>query len=242
MRRQLSVLRRVAVVVLCIPAAIAVLATPASAVTTAPASCGRVLFHDTFGRTPDPAWTFFNREGHISDGRLWIDGGYLPNPFGRNGWAFTHVGDRHWRDYSLRVTYNSTNSGGEPAEAHMTMLYVRVSATGTTGYDTAYALFIWDPGQPDPRTGSGTIPHGLIQIMRYVNGNGQMIDEVPFSGTRVGTNHVTVSVVGSKITVWANGHRMLSFSDAQPIRSGGVGVGQIWETNGWFDNVLVRQL
>jgi hypothetical protein len=48
-----------------------------------------------------------------------------------------------------------------------------------------------------------------------------------------------VRVEGNVITVRVNGVRVIRVEDPAPLRYGGVGVGQIWETNGRFDNVQV---
>lgn len=56
-----------------------------------------------------------------------------------------------------------------------------------------------------------------------------------------GTNNIQIKVVGSKILVRSNGQTMLRYDDTtDPITYGGVGVGEIWGTNGWFDNMVVR--
>ena len=79
-----------------------------------------LLFRDMFTHAEQSAenWTFHNREGRIADGRLWIDGGYTGDAVFRDGWAFTHVGDTTWRDYTLDVTYDTRNVGGLSGEPH----------------------------------------------------------------------------------------------------------------------------
>ncbi len=57
----------------------------------------------------------------------------------------------------------------------------------------------------------------------------------------VGSNQATVRVEGNVVTVRVNGVRVIRVEDPAPLRYGGVGVGQIWETNGRFDNVQVVQ-
>ena len=54
-----------------------------------------------------------------------------------------------------------------------------------------------------------------------------------------GSNHAAVKVEGNVITVRVNGLRIVRIEDPEPLKYGGVGVGQIWETNGGFDNVVV---
>ncbi len=118
----------------------------------------------------------------------------------------------------------------------MSMFLVRVADAS----DTAYRVLVWAPGQPDPRLVTPWLDHGLVQVMRVVDGEYTVLKEVARSNTTTGWNRVKVAAVGARITVWVNGSRILSVADPAPIRSGGVGVGQIWETNGTFDDVVVR--
>src|SRR5262249_5112245 len=108
---------------------------------------------------------------------------------------------------------------------------------------TMYRIDIWDPNQPNPSGGAvcqARLPHGLIGISKYVNGVGTGLGTRCRSNTVQGTNVIRVTAHGSTVAVYANGQRVISATDPDPIAYGGVGVGQIWETNGWFDNALVR--
>jgi hypothetical protein len=195
-----------------------------------------VLFRDSFNQANDPAWTFVNRAGRVAGGRLVIDGGYLPGAVDRDGWALTHVGAQGWRNYSFTASFDTTNLGGSPPEAHMAMFFLRV-----TGPATYYKIITTDPGQPDPR-GGPVLKNGLVQLFRVVDGAYTLIKDVERSNTVVGSNRIHVSLVGGKISISLNGKWIMTGNDPSPLLSGGVGVGEIWETNGSFDDVLVRQV
>ena len=218
------------------------LVSPVGATTHRHPCCDRILLHDSFADPADPAWTFLNRTGSIHDGRLWIDGDYVGAPLERDGWAMTHAGDHAWRNYRLQARYSSENVGGFPSEVHMTTLYVRVAETGSTGRETTYRLDLWDPGQPDPSGEQATIPDGLLAFYRFRDGVGTTLLTRRYSASRTGWNTVWVTVVGNRTTVSVNGQWMFTHRDPEPIRYGGVGVGQIWETNGVFDWVKVRAI
>ena len=216
---------------------------------TVPAAEGVRLFTDFFSRTSlGSAWTAFNRAAHVAGGRLQMDGAYLPGRSGRDGWVLTHVGDKTWRDYNLKVSTDSTNAApGFPREVHMVTLYGRV-ASGTTasgaviGRGTCYRLDIWDPGQPDPAGSGGTLTHGEVQLWRVRNGVGTKLAEVRASHTVPGSNSVLWWLQGARHVVYVNGAVALTFTDPSPITYGGVGVGSIWEVNASFDDVAVESI
>ena len=55
-------------------------------------------------------------------------------------------------------------------------------------------------------------------------------------------NVVDVWATGSHLQVAVNGHALIDSVDAQPILSGGVGLGAIWESNVRYDYALVSSM
>ncbi len=216
--------------------ALGVLAVPQGEVRACCSANQQTIFRDHFSRSSDGAFTFVNRAGRVAGGRLVIDGDYLPTAQDRDGWAVTHAGDRRWRDYSMTARFDTSNPGGSPSEVHMASFYVRVRDAA----DTFYKVMVFDPGQPDPRGSGDVIDHGLVQVFRVVDGDHTLLKEVERSYTTTGDNRVRITAVGATLTVTINGRWILKTTDPSPIRSGGVGVGQIWETNGSFDDVVVK--
>jgi hypothetical protein len=86
----------------------------------------------------------------------------------------------------------------------------------------------------------GTFGHALklpcAEYCRYGGGN--------MNANRGGdeTNRVRVDVRGARIKVWINGKRVIRYTDANPIRSGGIGLMGIWESTPAFDNIIVSRL
>lgn len=204
---------------------------------------GTTLFRDYFNVSPDPAWTFYNRAGQVAGGRLVVDGDYLPGAGAiRDGWVMTHVGATKWRNYVFTTTYDTANVGGSPSDVHMAFVYFRVVDAGQRTGGTYYRLALWDPEQASPQGSGGNLPTGLVILERYNNGVPTLLADRKVSNTVTGGNQVEVRVTGPRIEVKANGSVVVSVVDPKPIRYGGVGVGQIWETNGAFDNVTVRSV
>ncbi len=226
-------------------AAVGVSLASSSASSAEPA--GPVLFADYFNSSQDANWTFFNRYGHIDGGRLWIDGEYTPDSIDRDGWALTHIGDRAWTDYVVEATYDNENVGGSP-DHHLGDILFRVASQDGNAVGTHYRVFIWNPGDIYEGGNCGVIyeplPTGWVQLFKFVDGNAEFLAEsCGDSNTTIGTNAVRVIVMGNTIEVVSNGKTVLTYRDrTNPIKYGGVGVSQIWETNGWYDNVVVRAL
>ncbi|NUU17934.1 hypothetical protein HP550_11805 [Cellulomonas humilata] len=197
------------------------------------------LFQDYF-TTPGSDWTFVKRAGQIAQGRLVIDGDYLPGAIDRDGTAVTHVGDRAWRNYTFSATYDTENVGGGQPGVHMAFFFFRVQ-DATPGSEDYYRVELWDPGQESPKGGGGMLPDGLLLIERYDNGVPTYLADIEHVATVTGGNAVEIRVNGAHIEIRTNGVLVASVKDPAPLRHGGVGVGQIWENNGTFDDVRVTR-
>jgi len=195
------------------------------------------------------AWTFYNRNGRIVDGRVWIDGNYAANSIGRDGWAMTHVGDKSWTDYTYTLVANNVNAGGSigyPQDAPMNTLFFRVLAQSMPGrYTTTYRLNLWATRLPP--SGGCESSGNYMELEKYVDGQRVEINTDSsliqcLSNAVVGTNSYEINVRGGTIEITVNGQLRWVFIDPDPIPYGGVGVGQIWETNGWFEDAWVAKI
>ena len=142
------------------------------------------------------------------------------------------------------MDYDSRNPEGAPSDVHMATVYARVAAASGPVRTSMYRVDVWDPGQMDPtggECGGGVLTDGLVALAKYVDGSIQVLASSCTSHTRTGANTVTVTLQGGRIAVRTNGQLALEHVDPTPLRHGGVGVGQIWETNGSFDSVTVRR-
>lgn len=213
---------------------------------------GRPIFQDYFTDGNDAGWVQINRAWHVSFGRYIQDGDYLPDALGRGGYALTHVGDKSWRDYVMEATFDITNAPGLPSpDVHTAWFLMRVRKFSQPGFNvglptggTYYGISIWPRGTSDPRTGCSTcsIPGGLIQFSKHVNGMQVVTIEREFSNAVVGTNSITAMLAGKHIQIWVNGKAIVSFFDSNPIPYGGIGLATTWEAEAWFDNIRVSRI
>jgi hypothetical protein len=164
-----------------------------------------------------------------------MDGAYQPNAVGRGGWVFTHDGDNTWTDYTYRVSYDTEMRAGGYLDHHMVLIYFHVA-----GEDT-YLLWVWDPGNAKEGGSCPDWSKGAVGLSRYTNGTGVDLTETCRSNTTVGTNRLVVNITSNNIKVKINGQVIPRYTDQNPIPYGGVGVGQVWETNGWYDDVVVTR-
>lgn len=218
---------------------VALLAVLGSAQAAPGTDPGKPTFSDSFDVSPNPDWTFHNRDGEISGGALRIQGDYfVPDPVQRDGWATTHAGDTGWRNYTFTASYNTENVGGFPETVHQANFFFRV-IDPTPGSGTYYRATVWDVDQESPTSAGGWLPDGYVELGRFEDGQITMLAAIEYTGTVTGDNAIKIRVTGSRIQIWANGTRIVSVVDPEPLRYGGVGVGQIWETNGVFYDVTV---
>lgn len=207
----------------------------------------RVLFEDTFSDGNDAGWTQINRYWNVTNGHYVLDGDYMPNSIGRNGYSVTHEGDTRWKNYVLLARFNNANPGGYPEEVHEAEFLVRVIKPppfGTwpdgTGTGTYYAINVWPRGTVDPLGQGRPFPDGIVGIAKLVDGVQVAGVDRPYSNAVLGTNEIAITVVGHMIQVIVNGEPVLTWKDKdRPLTYGGIGVGTIWEVEAWFDDIRV---
>jgi hypothetical protein len=181
----------------------------------------KLLFHDKFKDGNDEGWTQVNRYWHVRDGRYYLDGDYMPNHQGRDGFSYTHINDRAWKNYVYEFTFAPINGEGNPNQA-----FVKFRVQDPL--KTEYRLSLWVPGDPGSNTG----------LEKYVNGKRTSLG-VWEPVARYGKNKGKVVVQEGHITVHINGKKVIDYTDPKPIRYGGIGVGALWELNAWFDDIKV---
>ena len=205
----------------------------------------KCTFSDYFTNGHSYGWLRINRAWHVYRGRYVLDGGYLSNAIGRDGFTVTHLGDKSCRNYALQATFDITNPAGLPSpDVHNAFFFVRVQSPPPDG--TFFRIAVWPKGTLDPRGGPHNgvaLPNGLVWIDKYVEGSVVRSVDREYSNSVTGTNEITVKSEANVIRVWINGEYILKFVDdetsSQPVRYGGIGMGAIWEAQAWFDNVVV---
>lgn len=195
-------------------------------------------FTDYFNDGNDNGWTQLNRRWHVRNGRYVLDGNYLPDAVGRGGMSVTHVGDATWRDYMLEATFDMQNPSGLPSpDVHDAQFFFRVQTPPPDG--TFYRLEVFAKGAGDPRGSGEILKKGLVQLWRFEDGSPVTYVFAENSNSVIGSNHIHILVHEKTIRVWINGEQVLKTTDDDALAYGGVGLGAAWESQAWFDNVLV---
>jgi hypothetical protein len=220
-----------------------------------PGHAATLLFFDNFSDGADDGWIQFNRGWHVRDGRYHLDGCYTPCQFPggrRDGYAFTHVADPAWQDYSFAFTYNNTNQASPTnpmwagtSHVHEVEIWFRVQQLPSQdfqvcqgnlcGNGTGYRVLLFD--------NLGGVAFDTIGLSRNVNHVLTPLFDRPIGdASRIGTNTAVVTVTGGRIQIALNGHVVVDVVDPEPIEYGGIGLGAVWEVNAWFDDVRVTAL
>jgi hypothetical protein len=197
------------------------------------AGASTTLFSDDFNDGNDNGWTQENRFWDVIGGRYFSDGCYgcngVPTTGGRDAFSFTHIGDPSWTDYTYEFSFETPP--GDPQQA---MVFFRVQGPlpSVFGAPTEYRADFWSAGQcchPE-----------RVDLTKWGNGSGSDLASVLTSGViHLGTNRGKVILTGGRIQILVNDVPVVDVVDPDPIPFGGVGVGAIWETATWFDDILV---
>jgi Ca2+-binding RTX toxin-like protein len=207
---------------------------PQSASTLA-ASSGVILFQDNFDSgTLSPEWETIWPSQFVEDGWLHnVDTDDWP----RDSEALVHDSDTSWRNYRLSLTADFVN--GSPWE-QFTVLFrtnnFNRSSAGTSGdaYQLAfYGVTGWTPGG-EPKLKS-------FDLTRIRNGQPTLLVQEDWNSSETPTD-IVVNVDGSHIQVSLNGASVIDLVDPDPLLFGGIGVHNIWESEGRYDNFIVKQV
>lgn len=204
-----------------------------------------LLLRDDFSDGDDAGWIQVNRSWHVVGGRYHLDGCYgcdgVPTTGARDGFAYTHVGDLAWTDYTYEFTFDTTNAPSVDndqwagtSDAHHAMAFFRVQPPlpDQAGAATQYRVDFWSEGQ--------CCHAERVDLIKNVAGSGELLVSAPTSGLiRLGMNRGRVVAIDGRIQISVNSRQVIDYTDPDPIPFGGVGVGAIWEVNAWFDDITV---
>jgi hypothetical protein len=202
-----------------------------------------VLYQEDFSSVgsaaslPDP-WVSINPT-------QWIENGWLHNQ-DNDGWprdsqAMIHDNDPTWRDYVLSARMEPLDSPWTVATLLMrTQGYDRSSA-GTTG--NAYQL-IFSNRLNSGGTGSG--PINQVSFNRVMCGNGPCTNvelaNHQLNYNQIGPIDATVRLLGDRIALSVDGALIFNIQDPDPLRYGGVGIHNVWESHARYDNFQVSSV
>ena len=211
--RRRDLLKGIPVLLVAVFAALAVAAQPASS----------VLLHDDFDGPLSPVWTVKQPAARTEGG--WV---YLHSPGGawpRDAWIVTGEGN-DWADYRFSTYFSALG----PYDWYFGEILFRVSDFHSVINGLFYRVEVQTP-----------LRGRDVYLWRVVGGQyRELIRTQPAPGVIENTdNKVDIDVIGGRIRCWINHHPVFDIVDSDPILSGGVGLGSIWESTARYDYVHV---
>jgi len=193
-----------------------------------------LLMDDFSGATLSSAWTVEQGFAVVSGGHVDVHGSTAGT---RDGWIAASVGSTgDWSDYHFATRFVADGGG---AGWYRGELAFRVQDWHGWTDGTFYRLMI---DTPIWSGGPGALGGGTVLLARIRNGSFTLIAETsPSPGTiHDRDNAVDVWALGDRLQVSVNGTQMIDIRDTQdPIRTGGVALGAIWESHVRYDHAFV---
>ncbi|MBS0195860.1 MAG: hypothetical protein JSR77_03800 [Planctomycetes bacterium] len=192
------------------------------------------LFEDHFYSGLKPDWRVIKGSAWESGGRLFLQDQTEPAEVPRDSVVVTHDGDVSWTDYEMRVKVIPTVTPIMDRWVRAALL-LRTSGTTYADYNVGpefegyFVSFILpgDPGQPQ------------LTLYRKMQGSPGVLLAATTTGIPAGEFNVTARVIGPRVTVDINGVTALDVWDPEGPTHGGVGLFNIWESLGQYDDVIV---
>lgn len=192
------------------------------------------IFRDDFdGEVLSPDW-------EVNLGNAWIDDGWV---------VLQHL----WDGVGPRDTAIMTNEGGDWSDYRVSTRFV--AEGGGDGWYRGSLFFRVADYHGWPATGSyykatvatplwvdGMGP--LVRVVEYNDGVVSVIGEVvpPDDIVDDFDNTIDVEAVGGHLKVWVNGWLAIDAVDPDPVATGGVGLGAVWESRTRYDFIDVTPL
>ena len=191
------------------------------------------LFSDDFNDTNlNSAWEIQRGHATMDNGWVRLQGS---TPGSRDAFIMTHEGDPTWSNYELTTRFNPLGGGDDWYNAQ---IQFRVQDMHGWGEGTYYRLFIYTPnaapGFPPDSIGFGKVVDG-IQIF----GVSRPLAQGILNGI---DNTVNIRAVGGDFDIIINGTTAAHFHDENPIPTGGIALGAIWESTTRYDYVNVTAI
>lgn len=206
-------------------AAVAALLLASALGNTAPARA-QFLVNDPFD-TISSIWTLQRGTASIADGWLRLQGsGGIP----RDAFLMTGEGST-WTDYRLVTRFHSDGGGDNWFNA---LINFRVQRLTGWSEGVWYGFFIYPPNSNIPPSG------GFFLVKNTDSGPVHLAPTYyNTSSLQVGDNLVDIEVEGGVFTLLLNGQLAGRYVDPNPIPSGGIALGSIWESVTRYDFVQV---
>ncbi len=195
-----------------------------------------VLLDDNFnGTSLSPEW-------HIEQGFAEVSGGYV-DIFGstggsRDGWIVAGEGSS-WSNYHFSTHFIADGGGDNWFRGEIVF---RVQDFHPTTNGNFYRLMIdtpiWGGGPGNNGGGTVSLAHQATDIPMN-----ELEKVSPFPGVIANQDNVVdIWAIGNHIQVAINGTQLIDVIDPNPILTGGVGLGAIWESHVRYDYALVEDI
>jgi serine/threonine protein kinase len=186
--------------------------------TITPTDTSTVLFQDDFSGDLSK-WNIQTGTWSIQNGELAGQGGGGQI----DGWIY--AGDTTWQDYALQAKVIFVDYNAE--------LVVR----STGHFQNEYRISLW---QQMP----GYYYSNMYQISKYQNGVTTSFTDgnIPSPVTITNPSIVRIEVKNDTIRLYINNQFVTEYTDQDPLLSGQIGLGVIWDYSNHFDDVIVTDL
>lgn len=188
------------------------------------------LFSDDFSGTS------LGSEWEVQRGHATMDNGWVrtqgSTPGSRDAFIMTHEGDSTWSDYQLTTRFNPLGGGDDWYNGQ---IQFRVQDMHAWAEGTYYRLQIYTPNA-NPGFPSNSIIFSKIVDDITIFYDTRILDQGILNGT---DNTVDILAVGGNFDITINGTTAAHFHDDNPILTGGIALGSIWESTTRYDYVNV---
>jgi hypothetical protein len=201
------------------------------------------LVHDDFkGSALQPIWRLHQGYASVQKGWVTLSGSTDGT---RGGYIVTGEGSA-WSDYRLSTRVVTEGGGtacaeGPPCAWYVAMVKVRVQTLRGDVRGTYYDVQMWTP--PSEKT---THRGAFVGLLKVVDDEVSIVSEDPAPAGAINDydNKLDIEVIGTRIRVYVNDRVITDYTDQteNPIMTGGVSLGALWESTTRYDYVDVQEL
>jgi Ca2+-binding RTX toxin-like protein len=196
-------------------------------------SDGVILFQDNFNSgTLSPEWETIWPSQFVENGWLHnVDNNGGP----RDSMALVHDGDTSWTNYTVSLTADF--AAGTPWDQFTILFRTNdFSRSSSTHLGDAYQLIF------NGTNGWGSGGEGeMVSLIRSRNFEYTSLFEGNWNSSNTPAE-IVISAEEGHIQVSLNGSSLIDLVDPDPLLFGGIGVHNVWESEGRYDNFMVKQV
>ncbi|WP_309708435.1 PxKF domain-containing protein [Armatimonas sp.] len=194
-------------------------------------SHAQLLLSDDFsGASLSPLWAVQRGYASLVNGWVRTQGS---TPGSRDAFIMAGEGS-DWSNYQFSTKFHADGGGNN---WYNSLINFRVQSQFGWSQGTFYSLYIFPPNSAIP-------PADSIQLVKFTSTSASLIDPTYYASglMTAGDNAIDISAIGGSFTIKVNGVPAASFLDADPIPTGGVALGSIWESATRYDYAYVAPI